>query len=423
MISLKAIIDTNSPTYIQYANCIKLFYNNFEPFMKYKDNDNIDWVAIYHDDLYDEIVVHCTDNDLSQSTMKNYIIAMMFIIKLYHGGKDNDVYKTYQAVIEDIKKNITSIENKNKLNKSELKKGGVIPFQLLLDKQKELQDDFDLDFKFNNFNNINSYKTNQDLLLISLYTLMPPVRNEIKDLLFTNTFPHHDDNNNYIVILNDNSIHIYYGSIKKKHDVLIIHDNEINENLKKIIKQSYTIYPRKSVFTSTINFPFYDTKQSIATITTRLRAIFKDTKYTVGTSMIRSSFITHHFANPRLSYEQQLNIARLMRTSVDVCRQYYYKIIDNDNDNDSNSDNDIKQKRSQYYKNNKNKIAQYNSDYYQNNKDELNDKNKEYRINNTYKETRRKLIYRLNIDPNYCSKCRQKTLDKYDVKLINGKYV
>lgn len=414
MISLKAIIDTNNPTYIQYANCIKLFYNNFEPFMKYKDIDNIEWVALHHSELYDEIINHGDDNDLSLSTIRNYIIAMMFIIKLYYDGKDNDVYKTYQNIIEIMKQNILSIENKNKLNKSELKKGGLIPFQSLLDKQKELQQQFDNFVKFKQFNlhHTDIITINQDLLLISLYTLMPPVRNEIKDLLFIHNFPNDDDNNNYIIILPNDIVLLYYGCIKKKHNKLIIHDNEINQNLKNIILQSYHIYNRHKVF-DTIN------------VNNRLRTIFKDTKYTVGSSMIRSSFITYHFANPNLSYEQQLNIARLMRTSLDVCRQFYYKIIDNDDNNDSNSDSDnvIKQKRTQYYLNNKNKIAEYNSNYYQNNKDELNNKNKEYRINNTYKETRRKLIYRLNYDTDYSSKCRQKTIDKYDVKFIDGKYV
>lgn len=417
MISLNQLmIDSNNRSNIQYARCIKLFSNKFEPFMKYKDQDNIDWVVLEHSLLYDEIIKHGINNLLSQSTIRGYIIAMMYIIKTYYRTKNNDVYKKYQDIIENMKQNIISNENNNKLNNTELKKGGLIPFQLLLDKQKEIQEQFnqylynpDIDLK----NNINAFVVNQDLLLISLYTLMPPVRNEIKDLLFTNTFPDDNDDNNYIIILPNKTIHIYYGCIKKKHSKLIINDNEIDKNLKEIIIQSYILYNRKYVFCSTINFPFYNIKQSPVNISNRLKTIFRYSKYTVGTNMIRSSYITHHFANPKLSYNEQLNIARLMRTSVDVCRQYYYKIIDDD-------DNNIKENQSTYYENNKDKIAEYNSNYYQKNKDELNNKNKEYRINNKFKEARRKLIYRLNTQPEYCPST--KTRNKYDVKYIDGKY-
>lgn len=418
------MIDSNNRSNVQYARCIKLFTNNFEPFMKYKDDDNIDWVVQEHSLLYDEIIKHGINNDLSQSTIRGYIIAMMHIIKIYYHTKNNDVYKKYQDIIENMKQNIIYNENNNKLNKSELKKGGVIPFQLLLDKQKEIQEQFNqylYDPNVNLKNNINAFLVNQDLLLISLYTLMPPVRNEIKELLFTNTFPDDDDDNNYIIILPDKTIQFYYGCIKKKHSKLIINDNEIDKNLKEIILHSYILYTRKNVFCSTSNFPFYDIKQSIPNINHRLRSIFKDTKYIVGTSMIRSSYITYHFANLKLSYNQQLNIARLMRTSVEICRQYYYKIIDDDNNIIIPGIN-IKEKQSIYYENNKDKIAEYNSNYYQKNKDELNDKNKQYRINNTYKENRRKLIYRLNNEPNYVSKCRDITFTKYDIKINNGKY-
>lgn len=424
MISLNQLmIDCNNRSNVQYARCIKLFANNFEPFMKYKDDDNIDWVVQEHSLLYDEIIKHGINNDLSQSTIRGYIIAMMHIIKIYYNTKNNDVYKKYQDIIENMKQNIIYNEYNNKLNKSELKKGGVIPFQLLLDKQKEIQEQFNqylYDPNVNLKNNINAFHVNQDLLLISLYTLMPPVRNEIKELLFTHTFPDDDDDNNYIIIL-PNTIQFYYGCIKKKHSKLIINDNEIDKNLKEIILHSYILYTRKNVFCSTSKFPFYDIKQSIPNINHRLRTIFKDTKYIVGTSMIRSSYITYHFANLKLSYNEQLNIARLMRTSVEICRQYYYKIIDDDNNIIIPGIN-IKEKQSIYYQNNKDKIAEYNSNYYQKNKDELNDKNKEYRINNTYKENRRKLIYRLNNEPNYASKCRDITFTKYDIKINNGKY-
>lgn len=398
MVSFKALInneynDKNTDTHKSYATCINIFINNFKPFFKYKDSDNLDWVIKDHNALYNEIINHCKIHNLSDATLRLYIMAMMCIIRIYYGNKDNKIYKKYQNIIADIKEKILSIEGQNRLNCSEEKKGGLIPFQLLLNKQKLLYDEFNLLVSKNDYDNAKAYKINQDLLLISLYTLMPPVRNEIKDLLFTLKVPDDNDTNNYIVIINNHTINLYYGGIKKKHDRLIINDNEINKTLKNIIIQSYILYPREAVFTSTHNFPNYDNKTNITNISSRLKDLFKDTKYIVGTSMIRSSFITYQYDNNKLSYNDKINIARLMRTSVDTCNLYYYKICD-DIDKDDNIIIPIKEP-----------------------KQTLSIEEKRN------KETRRKLIYRLNNDDHYRNNCSQDTLNRHNVKLVDGKYV
>ena len=53
-----------------------------------------------------------------------------------------------------------------------------MPFEVILGKQKQLQEEF---------KEKGTYKLNQDLVLVSLYSLIPPNLDEIKELFFTTT--------------------------------------------------------------------------------------------------------------------------------------------------------------------------------------------------------------------------------------------
>ena len=62
----------------------------------------------------------------------------------------------------------------NELSEIEAKK--FITFDIVLDKQKELEKQFEL---IKNKKSITGYDLNQDLLLVSLYSLIPHLRNEV----------------------------------------------------------------------------------------------------------------------------------------------------------------------------------------------------------------------------------------------------
>jgi hypothetical protein len=63
-------------------------------------------------------------------------------------------------------------------------------------------------------------------------------------------------------------------------------------------------------------------------------------------------------------------------------------------------------------------------DYYQNNKDKVLNKQKEYK-NSIPKEekAKAKIIYFLNNDENYKNKVKPQTVEKYNIKCINGIWV
>lgn len=435
MVSLNALEHneySNNPTTktdVIYSKRIKSFVNNLEPFKKYKGVDCLDWIIEFHDDLYNELLKYNKDNKQSLSTLESNISAVMRVICIYHNGKDNDLYKMYQNILQDIIKQTKHNEGQNKLNSCEIKKGGLIPFQMILNKQKHLYDAFNKIVEHDIIQTKKSYEINQNLLLISMYSLIPPVRNEIKTLSFIDKLPDDNDTNNYIIVI-DGNISLYYGGIKKKHPKLIITDEEIPYELKQIIIQSYTLYPRIHLFTSIIDFPNINMKCAITTLNDRIKNTFNDTKYKVSTNMIRSSYITYHLKKDGLCYNDKLKIVKLMRTSLECMERNYYKIDINDNldnlvdvpliyHNEIAEIAKVAEVPKEAYTNHKN----IQKRYYDNHKEQVLTQQKLYRTQNKYNENRRKVLYYLNNSTDYINKCRKDTLTKYNIECIDGKYI
>lgn len=167
--------------------------------------------------------------------------------------------------------------------------------------------------------------------------------------------------------------------------------------------------------------------------------------------MLRSSFITHTFNAKKLTYNQKEELARQMRTSREMFDLNYYKILTEpmpavvidekieraiatsakgvpvvgkmpipitktpvlivnkctrprEDDHDTYARHLLRQ--SEYYKENKNEILAKQKQYRQAHKMEMN---------------KRKILSYLNGSKIY--KARQTTLDKYGIKVIDGKYV
>lgn len=318
-VSLKALqenvynLSGSAKTDKVYASRIKSWTNNLQGYDKYKEIDDLEWIVRNHSKLYKALLKYNKDNKQSPSTLELNVSTMLRIIGLYYGNKDNYLYKYYADILQHLIKTIKDLEGTNTLNSCEEAKGGLIPFEQILAKQKALHQAFqDVLSKQSK----QAYDLNQSLLLISLYSLIPPLRNEIKILEFNGQAD--------TININANSIEIHLRTIKKQHQSMTIYDNEIPNELKQIIRESYTLYPRQYVFTS--SFTNQKDMASLNTINNRLRDLFSDSKYKVGTNMIRSSYIT--YINKRqLSYNDKQNVARLMRTSMECMYRNYYKLV------------------------------------------------------------------------------------------------
>jgi hypothetical protein len=146
-------------------------------------------------------------------------------------------------------------EEENKLNEWEEK--AFVPFEIILQKQKDLEDEFKTK---------RTYNINQDLLLVSLYSLIPIERDEIKPLNFTTTVKKDDD---YIYFDGDEVI-LLLNKMKKKHEEFQLNISKESPKLAEILKESYRLYPRKYVFT---NYDNINEKAKVSNISKRLPRI------------------------------------------------------------------------------------------------------------------------------------------------------
>lgn len=140
-------------------------------------------------------------------------------------------------------------------------------------------------------------------LILSLYTLTPPIRSEY---IYMPYLDEKNENINQIYKKNDNLyLYIIVDKVKFAYTPL---EYKLPENLEKIIKSSFNLYPRKYIL------PFsYKT----------LYRYLKDMNLSINS--IRSSYISH-FYNKLMSIEDKEKLAAKMRHSIEIASLTYHKL-------------------------------------------------------------------------------------------------
>jgi hypothetical protein len=153
------------------ADKIKTFTSKLPSFQQYKNDDNLDWIVRKHRLLYCEILEHAFRNRLSPSTIEAELYAIMQVFSAAI-GELHVLYMKYNAIYLELRGFIRTKENNNELNDVELSKGGLIPWEMVLKRQQELYRAFK---GVTNKQSKEAYILAQDLLLLSLYSLIPPL--------------------------------------------------------------------------------------------------------------------------------------------------------------------------------------------------------------------------------------------------------
>ena len=115
------------------------------------------------------------------------------------------------------------------------------------------------------------------------------------------------------------------NEVKKRHDYIRI---PLNDDLSEILKQSYKLYPRVALFTDINKFPSFTKQIASKSVGNRLLRIFRYWGTNVGSSILRSSFVTHVEAERPLTYNERYQYALKMRTSTEQMLLSYKKILD-----------------------------------------------------------------------------------------------
>ena len=165
-------------------------------------------------------------------------------------------------------------------------------------------------------------------------------------------------------------------------------------------------------------------------MTKRLQLIFiKKYNVSVGSSILRSSYITWKFAQYQHTVNEKKEIAKLMRTSPEQLNLSYNKIlslpaIDVDSIINRQVPNRPIIQAAKPMVNVYKKIKEANKQYYKNNSEKVLERQKKHNLElpegTLY---RRKLISRLNRDVAYRKIIQKTTVAKYDIKTdADGKY-
>lgn len=290
-------------------NSKKLYKNKIDKLKEY--NIKIDGTV-----SVSSIITILKDKDMSQSTIKTYLCAILWDIRR---NNDKDKEEFINSLSESISQINTEIQNFNNKNQS-------------TDRQKEIFVDWNSILKMYNELKIicnESKRSYEDYLLVSLYVLFPPRRildysemhivKQINDNMIDTTEKSTYDKNNYYVYGKKLFI---FNNFKTKGR--LINENEgvyrrqvfdVPDDLAKIIEKYVDDY---NIIGSLFGI---SDKNMIG----RLTKISK--KYLgklVSANVYRHAFITHQRKTGNLNTKQNvINLSQKMAHSIDMQLEYY----------------------------------------------------------------------------------------------------
>ncbi len=256
---------------------------------------------------YKKYFINMLNDKLDKSiiTIYNYITYFTIIFRdLFTKYKDINLKKIHEWFKKLLYSFQVLIINYNENNNilSPLEKDKFIPYPEVL---KIL----------NNLNN-NNYKNHILKLLLSLYTLTPPVRNELKEVKFLTNLNDNNLNDDYIYInKTNNKVMFIFNKEKKNHEAIKYEID--NQQLKDLLFYSYDTYPREFVISSIKN------KDKPVTEYQKYN-YFKMIDPRLGVNMLRSSYYSYNCSIYKNQNEIK-NDAFKSRTSTNTIRSNYYK--------------------------------------------------------------------------------------------------
>jgi hypothetical protein len=391
------------------ARSISFFKNNFPSFTKYKNTDDLSYIINQHRLLVVELFEYYAKKPTtSLRTIEGRFVAICRIFRIAYDTKTYPLYNLYSDVLLDLNADAKMDEDKGELNKTE--EMSYIPFEIVLETQKKLEETF--------ISNP-TYQNNQDLLLLSLYSLIPTLRDELKLLEFTTV---KQDTGDWLYFDKDNNVILDLNNPKKKHDSISFNLTNDAPHLAEIIKSSYKLFPRKYVFT---NYDDIKTKAKVGNLSKRITKIFAFTNKNVGVNSLRSSHATYIDKIKRLSNAEKNQLAKKMRTSKRYLNDSYIKVkmMDNKVYENKGTIQTINEKQP-IEMNAYQKQLLRSKRYYDNHKEDILKQQKEYKSSIPKEaKARTKILYYLNNDSEYKNKIKPITMEKHKIKLENGIYI
>jgi hypothetical protein len=251
------------------------------------------------------------------------------------------------------------------------------------------------------YNNIKTIERHYQYLLLNMLVYQPPLRTSFyTGCTFIQKESDNDKKHNFIKFDRRGKIKVYYIINKDKASNYKVYNmnkslNKIkieDNNLAKLIYDSYIKYPRKYLF---------EIKNKGITPVTLLAWLRKITNIDgINIDMMRSSYVNYFYADNNKNMKEKEDLAHSMRHSVLTAQTNYLKIS-----------NDTKEDKEDIINNLQTEI--YNLKNNNNTQVDIKDKK--------YKKQRYDIIYKLNTIKG--SKPRENTLIKYNITYDNIKNI
>lgn len=249
------------------------------------------------------------------ATRKNYLAMINSILGLFNEPKYEKLKDKYYKLMMEL--DTQQREDSKSNEKSQTQKDNWLDWEDIEKVKKELENDVNT-FKSKQTINEKQYDKILDLLLLSLYTDIPPRRNEYKDMIVVKkwkpTMP--NDVNYYSQSDNTFIFNVYKTSKKYGQQILKLEDNN---KLISIIKLYLKHHPLKNETNYDFLVSHKGTPFIINTITKRLNSIFGKK---IGASMLRHIYLTHKYAD---DLEQMKLDSQMMAHSMNEQKEYIKK--------------------------------------------------------------------------------------------------
>jgi len=222
--------------------------------------------------------------DYKTTTQRNIIISIVSILK----ALNNPMYTKYYDIMIDMTKKIND-NNKNN-EKTETQKANWMKWEDIETKFNELKNALKLPKNMSE----PQYNSLLDVVILSLYVLMPPRRNkDYIEMEITKNNDTKDTNKNYLDLKKSQFIFNVYKTAKKDGQLIVPIPDELMEIIKLYIKH----HPMKlQMKIGNVPFLMYFNKKPLKdnSITRILNKIF-DKK--IGSSMLRHIYLSSKYGN------------------------------------------------------------------------------------------------------------------------------
>lgn len=253
-----------------------------------------------------------------QNTVRNYLISCVSVLSLDKSTKKKEkLYNDYFTLMMNKNKELKAQEQKNE--KSETQTKNWMDWSEVLKTYENLKNQVDA-FKTKSKITDKQYKVLLEFIVLSLYVLNPPRRNEYRNMFVVNKDTGNlSTANNYIVLDSGKMVFNQFKTSKKEGSMSEDIPPELMENIKVYLKFHPELKGKKLKAQQQIPFLVYDNGKPLDKINSITRVLNGLFKKNVGSSMLRHSYLSSKYGNVR---QEMADDAKAMSHSVDTAQTY-----------------------------------------------------------------------------------------------------